>query len=61
MTRSDLPTLVSGLAVIALGVVLLLDRLGELDLSFATASPTVLATVGVVLVAAGMARRDLSG
>ena len=59
MSRPDLPTLASGLAICALGIVLLLDRLGELDLDFATASPVVLATIGVVLLAAGLAKRDL--
>lgn len=59
MRRPDLPTVVSGLAVAVLGAVLLLDRVGELDLRFATAAPAVLATIGVVLVAAGLAKRDL--
>ena len=57
--RPDVPALVSGLAVAALGAVLLPDRLGELDLDFATAAPVVLATLGVVLLATGFAKRDL--
>ncbi|WP_205698728.1 hypothetical protein [Conexibacter sp. SYSU D00693] len=61
MRRPDLPTLVAALAVMALGTVLLLDQVGELTLDFSTASPSVLVTVGVVLVAAGMARRDMRG
>ena len=61
MRRPDLPALASALAVVAFGVVLLLDQLGELSLSFATASPVALATLGVVLVAAGLAKRDLDG
>jgi len=56
--RPDLPALAAGLAVTALGLVLLLDRLGEWDLDFAAMAPAVLAAVGVVLVAAGLARRD---
>ena len=61
MRRPHLPTLVSGIAVLALGIVLLLEGLGSIDLDFATTSPAVLATVGVVLVAAGLAKRDLRG
>lgn len=61
MRRPDLPTLASGLAVCVLGVVLLLDQLGSLSLDFATGGPAFLATLGVVLIAAGLARRDMRG
>ncbi|WP_187368767.1 hypothetical protein [Baekduia soli] len=40
MSRPDLPTLVSGLAAAALGVVLLLDRMGDLSLDFGSLAPS---------------------
>jgi hypothetical protein len=58
VSRPDLPTLVSGLAVLALGTVLLLDRAGDLSLHFASLAPLVLAVVGVILLVGGLARRD---
>ena len=57
MRRSrDTGRVVSGLAVTALGVLLLLAEAGVLRLHFNYAAPAVLATVGVVLVAAGLSR-----
>ena len=58
MTRPDLTTLVSGLSILVLGTVLLLDRAGELSLDFATLAPLVLAVVGLILLVGGLARRD---
>ena len=58
MRRPDPPTLVSGLASMVLGAVLLLDRAGQLSLDFATLAPIVLTLVGVVLLVGGLARRD---
>jgi hypothetical protein len=55
--RVDLVSLVAGLVTIALGVLLLLDELGELDLGFGYATPAVLAAAGAVLLASGLARR----
>ena len=54
----DLPTLVSGIVVSALGVVLLLDSAGEVELDFGSLAPLVLAVVGVILLVGGLARRD---
>ena len=47
---------VAGAAIAALGVLLLLDQAGALDLHFDYAAPAVLATLGVVLLAAGLSR-----
>lgn len=53
--RLDVPSLVAGLVVIALGLVLLLDRLEVFDLRFAWLAPALAAAVGAVLLAAGLA------
>lgn len=55
--RPDVPTLVAGLVTLALGAVLLLDRLEVLRLSFAAFAPLACAAVGAVLVARGLAGR----
>ena len=47
-------SIVAGLAVGGLGVVLLLDRAGVLDLKFGYGLPAILACVGVILLAAGL-------
>jgi hypothetical protein len=46
----------AGAAVIALGVLLLLDQAGVVRLGFAYLAPAVLATVGVVLLVSGLNR-----
>jgi hypothetical protein len=48
---------VAGLVVGALGVVLLLDSRGALDLGLASLAPIACAAVGAVLVASGLSRR----
>lgn len=55
--RADRTLIVAGLATIALGALLLLDRLGVLDLRFGYALPAVLAAAGVILLAAGLEGR----
>jgi uncharacterized membrane protein (DUF4010 family) len=52
--RPDVVSIVAGLAVTVLGVLLLLDQAGTLDLQFDYAAPAVLATVGAVLLAMGL-------
>jgi hypothetical protein len=42
--------------VLALGVFLLLDSVGALDLSFAVLAPIVLAAMGATLLASGLSR-----
>jgi hypothetical protein len=55
--RTDLPGLVGGLVVLALGAVLLLDRLDVLTLHFGVLAPVFLGACGAVLLAAGLADR----
>jgi hypothetical protein len=55
--RFDPASLVAGLAVSALGVVLLLDQTGEIDLSFGYLVPALLAVVGSILLAVGLTGR----
>jgi hypothetical protein len=55
--RSPDPTsLVAGIAVLALGVLLLLDASGTLDLRFGVLAPVACAAMGAILLASGMAR-----
>jgi hypothetical protein len=54
----DIPALVAGLAVMALGTVLLLDALGVVALSFAAFAPVACAAAGAILVANGLSRRQ---
>ena len=51
---ADRVSIVAGLAVGGLGVVLLLDRAGVLDLKFGYGLPAILACVGAILLAAGL-------
>jgi hypothetical protein len=53
----DPASLASGLVVAALGVVLLLDQVGTIDLSFGYLAPALLAVVGSILLALGLAGR----
>ena len=50
----DPASLVSGVIVILLGVLLLLDRAEVIDLRFAYALPALLAAVGGILLACGL-------
>jgi len=52
--RADRTLIVAGLATIALGALLLLDRLGSIDLRFDYLAPAVLAAIGIVLITAGL-------
>ncbi len=53
---TDVPSLVAGIAVLALGVVLLLDATGALALSFAVFAPAACAAAGAILLARGLSR-----
>ena len=56
--RSPDPTsVVAGIAVLALGLVLLLDATGGLELSFGVLAPVACAAMGGILLASGMTRR----
>ena len=52
--RADRTLIAAGLATIALGALLLLDRTGVIDVRFDYMLPAVLAAVGAVLLAAGL-------
>lgn len=57
-SRPDIPSLVSGLVVIGLGAVLLLDQLDVWGLRFAALAPLGCAAIGAVLLASGLSRRE---
>ncbi len=54
--RADRTLIVAGLAAIALGTLLLLDRTGTIDVRFDYMLPAVLAAAGAVLVVAGLSQ-----
>jgi hypothetical protein len=54
--RADLTSLVAGACVLALGLLLLLDGTGALDLRLAAFGPAVCAAIGAILLASGMTR-----
>ena len=56
--RPDIPALVAGLAVLALGGMLLLAAVGAFELTFAAFAPAACAAVGAVLLANGLSRRE---
>jgi hypothetical protein len=53
----DPASLASGLAVMALGVVLLLDQVDAIHLGFGYLAPALLAVVGSILLAIGLTGR----
>lgn len=55
--RPDPLSLVAGLALVAFGIVLLLDGTGALELRFDTMAPMASAVVGAILLASGLSRR----
>lgn len=56
MRRVDGPSLVTGLVLIGLGGLFLLDRLEALDLRFGYLWPALLAGLGAILLASGLRR-----
>jgi hypothetical protein len=54
----DISALVAGLAVLALGGVLLLHAVNVIDLSFAVFAPVACAATGAILLANGLSRRQ---
>lgn len=54
--RPDGPSLVAGLAIAALGALLLADGSGALELRFGTFAPAMCAAIGAILLALGLAR-----
>ncbi len=56
--RPEIASLVAGLAVLALGALLLLDATGGFELSFAVFAPVACAATGAILMARGLSRRE---
>ena len=54
--KPDVPSLVAGIAVCALGALLLADQGGALELRFATLAPAVCAVLGAILLSLGLSR-----
>jgi hypothetical protein len=54
--RPDAPSLVAGVAIVALGALLLLDGLETLALDFGVLAPAVCAVLGAILLASGLSR-----
>jgi hypothetical protein len=56
--RPDIRALVAGLAVLALGALLLLHAVGAVELSFAVFAPVACAATGAILLANGLGRGE---
>jgi hypothetical protein len=54
----DVPSLVAGLVIVAIGAVLLLAAADVITLRFASFGPLACAAIGAVLLATGLTRRD---
>ncbi len=50
----DVPALVGAVAVVGLGILLVLDSDGRIDLEFAYAGPALIAALGIVLLVSGV-------
>jgi hypothetical protein len=66
MTRSpnrppNVTVLLTGIAVIALGVLLVLNADGTIDLRFAYMAPVLVGALGAILLASGLASRGRGG
>ncbi len=58
MTRPpNVTVLMTGIAVLALGVLLVLDAGGIIDLDFAYTAPVLVGALGAILLASGLSRR----
>jgi hypothetical protein len=54
--RLDIVSMVAGVVIVVLGIAVLLDRTGVLDLRFAELAPIMLAVVGAILLVSGLTR-----
>ncbi len=54
--RPDITSLVAGACIIALGLLLLLDASGDVDLDFGVLGPAACGALGAILLASGMSR-----
>jgi hypothetical protein len=59
--RVDTVSLIAGVAVIAIGTLLLLDQEDVIDLSLGIAGAVVAAVIGVILIASGLAEGGSGG
>ena len=57
MRSPNLTAFVAGITLLALGVLLVLDANGSIDLRFAYAAPAVLGVLGAILLAGGLGGR----
>ncbi len=55
--RPNIASLFSGLALLALGILLVLDAQGTVELGFAYVAPALLGVVGATLLASGLSSR----
>jgi hypothetical protein len=53
----NITVLLTGIAVLALGVLLVLDADGTIDLRFAYMAPVLVGALGAILLASGLASR----
>lgn len=56
--KPDIPALIAGLALLALGGLLLAHALDVVELSFALFAPVACAATGAILLANGLGRRE---
>ncbi len=54
--RPDITSAVAGVCIVGLGILLLLDASGTLELRFAVLGPAACAALGAILVTSGMTR-----
>jgi hypothetical protein len=54
--RADVTSLVAGGCIVGLGLLLLLDATGALDLHFSVLGPAACAALGAILLASGLTR-----
>ncbi len=57
MRSPNVTVLLTGVAVLALGVLLVLDADGTIDLRFAYMAPVLVGVLGAILLASGLAGR----
>ncbi len=57
MRSANLTVLLTGIAVFALGVLLVLDADGTIDLRFAYTAPVLVGALGAILLVGGLAGR----
>jgi hypothetical protein len=54
VSRPDRTSLVAGVVIVITGIILLLDRLDEIDLRFGYGLPLLIAAVGAIVLTAGL-------